>query len=468
MSRGRLCRHRSGTGRAAGIRESGPLSPAAGVFPKAEVHRLPGGTRVVLRPSQANDIVALKVYLPMGPLYEGPAEAGLSNLLQEMLLHGTTGRTEEELQDALADLGAKLDTSTANDYGSITLRVARRQLAGALDLLEEVLTGPALAEEEVSKEKVRVLNRIKAQKDSLLTAAFELFRETFYEGHPYHKPILGYPATVRAFASPDLHAARARFYRPHNLVVSAVGNFDVEDLIRRVSRLALPPADGSGAPKPSGGIRLERTREVARRRESLAAWFVLGFPAPSYRDPGYAATRLVEAILGGSMDSRLFMELREKRSLAYQVSSHYNDQLSHSFLAGYIGTSPQKFEEARSAMLLEFRKIAEERIPEGELNRTKRYLRGSYIISAETNGAQAARLGKYELYGLGQDFGDRLLERIEEVSAEEIRTLGETYLGPYVLAAIRPDEVSPERTPEEVAAALWAHTATHVKEEESG
>jgi predicted Zn-dependent peptidase len=422
---------------------------AAPVFPPPEKATLRGGTRVVLRRTRANDIVALKMYLPMGPLHETGEEAGLSNLLQEMLLHGTVRRSEEDLQDALADLGAKLDTSTASDYGSVTLRVARTEFEKALDLLEEVVTQPALDDGELAKEKIRVLNRIKAQYDSLLAAAFELFRETFYEGHPYHKPILGYPETVPTLQRRALQGARERWYQPHRLVVSAVGNFEPDVLLQRIERLALPAANGTPAAQREGVVRLAQPREVSKRRESLAAWIVIGFPAPSFIDADYAAARLLDAVLGGTMNSRLFTELREKRSLAYQVSSYYNDQKSHSFLAGYIGTSAQKFEEARGAMLREFHRIAEERVPPAELDRAKKYLRGAYIVSAETNGAQASRMGKYELYELGQDFGDRLLERIDSVTPEEIRALGETWFGPHVLAAIRPDDASLARLAEE-------------------
>jgi predicted Zn-dependent peptidase len=434
-----------------GIDRSSPpgLSVPTPVFPPPETATLSNGTRVVLRRTRANDIVALKMYLPMGPLYESQEEAGLSNLLQEMLLHGTLRRSEEDLQDALADLGAKLDSSSANDFGSVTLRVARPEFEKSLDLLEEVVTQPALDEEELAKEKVRILNRIKAQNDSLLAAAFELFRETFYGDHPYHKPILGYPDTVPAFTRETLQAARARFYQSNRLIVSAVGNFEPDLLLRRLERLSLPASNGLAEPPRQGAVRHTEAREVSKRRESLAAWLVIGFPAPSVGDPDFAAARLLDAILGGTMNSRLFSELREKRSLAYQVSSYYNDQRSHSFLAGYIGTSAQKFDEARGAMLHEFQRLASEPVSPAELERAKKYLAGAYIVSAETNGAQASRMGRYELNDLGQDFGDRLLERIAAVTPEEIRNLSESWFGPHVLAAIRPDDASLARLAEE-------------------
>lgn len=414
----------------------------APAFPRIELRAeravLPSGLRVVVRPAAANDIVAVKVYLPMGPRFETDGQAGVSNLLQEMLLHGTLRRSEDDLQDALADLGAKLATSVASDYGSVTLRVTLPQLPAALELLLEVLTSPALDPGEVAKEKIRVLSRIKAQADSLLTAAFELFRETFYRGMPFRKPILGYPGTVRPLTTDDVREARARLYRTERMIVAAVGNVDPAVLQTRLDTLDLPGGGEAVIVSPGPGVQLGTTREVALRRESQAAWFVLGFPAPSLGDPRYAAARLLDAVLGGSMHSRLFTELREKRSLAYQVSSYYNDQPAAGFLAGYIGTSPEKFEEARVAMLGEFRRLAEERIPDVELGRAKSYLRGTYIISAETNGAQASRLGKYELFGLGLDFGDRWLERLSDVTAEDVRSLAEDKLRRHVLAAVHP------------------------------
>lgn len=439
------------------------------VLPPPELHRLSGGPRLVLRPSQANEIVALKAYVPMGPLLEAQEEAGLSNLLQEMLLHGTARRSEDEIQDALADLGAKITTSTGSDYGSLTLRVARGQLEGALDVFEEVLIEPALAADELEKEKVRVLNRIEAQNDSLLTAAFELFRETFYGEHPYHKPVLGYPRTVPTFDTAALRSGRERFFRPGALIVAAVGAFDSRRLIERVERWSLPSTDGALTRPRTGRVALDAPAEVERPRDSQAAWLVLGFPAPAFKDDDYPVARLVDAILGGSMNSRLFTELREKRGLAYQVSCYYNDQLSHSYLAGYIGTSPDKFDAARAAMLVEFRRLAEERVPDAELRRAQQYLRGTYIISSETNAAQAARLGRYELYGLGQDFGDRLLERIEAVTPEAIRALAERWLGPYVLAAIRPRRMRARSraTAAAVAAREQGDRGRTAKEEES-
>jgi len=164
---------------------------------------------------------------------------------------------------------------------------------------------------------------------------------------------------------------------------------------------------------PHGAIELERE----------AAYLMHGFPAPSWRDLDYPAARVLDAILGGSMSSRLFIELREKQALGYQVSSIYSDQLDGSFLAGYIVTDPGRADQAARGLAEQFRRVVEEPVEEEEILAARRYLRGSYLIGAETNSAQAMRLGRHEAYGLGQDFGARWLTAIEAVTPEAIQAL---------------------------------------------
>jgi predicted Zn-dependent peptidase len=154
-----------------------------------------------------------------------------------------------------------------------------------------------------------------------------------------------------------------------------------------------------------------------------AAYLVHGFPAPDARHGDYPAARVLEAILGGSMSSRLFIELREKRSLAYQVSSYYDDQPGGGHVAAYIVTDPRRVDEAAVGLEREFGRFVDEPVSADELDAARRYLRGTYLISAETNMAQAGRLARYEVDGLGHDYGDRWLAAIEEVTADDVRVV---------------------------------------------
>lgn len=388
-------------------------------------HVLACGATLLARPLVTNDIVAVRAFVPMGSLYEEDSDAGISSLVQSVLPRGTVMRSADALQEALAEIGAELDAGTGSDLGSVSLRATSATWEPALDLFLETLTGPAFESEEVATEIEQTLGEIEAREDQLMARAMDLFREQFYGGHPYHKPVLGYRETVRGFDRDRVVAAARRFYRPVPPLVVAVGRFDPDRLTARLDAAfgsvpLVAPEPRPALPEPMGGARrLELDRE--------AAYLVHGFPAPDYADPDYPAARLLDAVLGGSMSSRLFIELREKRSLAYQVGSVYSDQIEGSFLAAYIVTDPARVEEAALSLAREFERIALEPVTEEELAAARRYLKGTYLIGAETNMAQAVRLGRYEAYGLGQDFGDRWLAAIESVTPDEIRALGQRF-----------------------------------------
>lgn len=391
-----------------------------------ERHALACGTVVLTRPLEANDIVVIRAFLPMGPLYEEEDDAGISSVLQGVLTRGTQQRSASEMQDALADLGAEIDASTGSDLGSVSMRATVPTWERTLDLFIETLTEPALDPREVETEIEQTLGALEAREDQLMARATDLFRDLFYAEHPFHKRVLGYSHTVAAFDRERVAAAARRFYRPVPPIVVAVGRFDPQLLLERLDAAfgrtpVVPPPPRPSPPDPHAGVqRLELDRE--------AAYLVHGFPAPSWKDADYPVARVLDAILGGSMSSRLFIELREKRALGYQVSSIYSDQLDGSFLAGYIVTDPARADQAAAGIAEEFRRVVEEPVAEEEIAAARRYLRGSYLIGAETNAAQAMRLGRHEAYSLGQDFGDRWLAAIEAVTPEAIRALARRWL----------------------------------------
>lgn len=390
-----------------------------------ERHRLAGGTIVLARPLTTNEIVAVRAFTPMGSLYEADGEAGLSHVLQSALIRGTTVRSAHELQEALAEIGADLDSGCGRHLGSVSLQATAATWERALELFLEVLTRPAFPEEEVATEIELALGAIEAREDQLLARALDLFREQIYAGHPLHKPVLGYRDTVRSLDRDRVMEAARRFYRPVPPVVAASGRFDPGRLVERLGEAfgdaSLGPApEMPEAARPVGG---ERRLTVDRE----AAYLVYGFPAPDALDLDYPAARMLDAVLGGSMSSRLFIELREKRSLAYQVASFYDDQRGGGHLAGYIVTDPARVDEAARGLEREFRRFVDEPVTADELETARRYLRGTYLISAETNMAQAGRLARYEVDGLGQDYGDRWLAALEEVTAEQVRHIARRY-----------------------------------------
>jgi predicted Zn-dependent peptidase len=173
-------------------------------------------------------------------------------------------------------------------------------------------------------------------------------------------------------------------------------------------------------------------------RVSEAEWLVMGYLAPPIASKDYAAMKVLDSIMGGSMNSRLFTELRDKKGLAYQVGSMYPSRLGPSIFATYIGASPENHDGVVAGILEEVERIKNEPVPEEELERAKTYIKGTFIMSQESNMGQASLYGTYEMLGVGYQFVDQYPALIGEVTAEKVQQAARAYLNFYTLTTISP------------------------------
>jgi predicted Zn-dependent peptidase len=417
------------------------------------------GSVLILDPHPGVEIVAAHLFMRMGSIYESKKNSGLSNLMQNLIMKGTESMDSEKLDERLDSIGSKLVSATGKEIGSLSLLTTRENMGEAMDLMVEVLCRPAMSSEEFEKERELVLDEIRQRRDELLAHAMDLFQSAFYGEHPLHKTVQGSEESVRALTLEEVESFRKRVYIPPNMTFSCAGDFEPEEVRSRLQRALedigrcgvsgenglLERASESIAGETGGSDTEDGPREVLEERESSAAWIVLGYPAPSVGEEGYHEMQVVNAVLGGSMDSRLFSQLREKRGLAYQVSSIYRAFSGPSFLAGYIGTDPARYDEAVSELTAEIEKICLD-VPRGEeLERTKEYLKGAFLISGETMSSRAARRGNFEILGLGHDYGETYLKKIETVSTEGLKEVAQSYLKNYALGAVVPKKTKDQR-----------------------
>ncbi|MFH1007863.1 MAG: pitrilysin family protein [Candidatus Latescibacterota bacterium] len=398
------------------------------------------GLKALTKTSKANDIVAVGVLLRMGTRYETDEQAGLSDLTQHLLLKGTESRTAEELAVEMDSEGIRLSASSGPDFGAVALLTTSEHLGKGLELLFDVLKKASFAQDKVAQEKEMVVRRIRARNDHLLSRAMDLLEETHFQSHPYHKPILGYPETVARFDRGQILDFHRAHFVPNNLLFSAVGNFDKQTLLEQIGAEwgELPSCPLPPSPEPALPVH-DAPEETFEERDNQAAWIAIGYDAPTLGSPDYAAMVVLDAILGGAMGSRLFTELREKRSLAYQVGSHYAAHPEASLYAMYIGTSEERFAEARDGVLDEVRKLCADRVSAEELETAKTYLKGTFVMGQERNAAQAALMAAYEFLGLGYGFLEEYPRQIEGVTREDVLRVAQTYFaGPHTLGAVRP------------------------------
>ncbi len=419
---------------------SGLLGGATGAGATVEKTTFKNGLTVLTRELRHNDVIAVEVLLRMGPLYETDAEAGISSLTMNLLEKGTASLSAPEIAERIESVGARLSVSVNADYGVITLLATREGLDAGLEILFDVLKNAAFPEKAVEQEKDRQIQAIHARRDQPLSSTFDLFQETLYDKHPYHKPRLGYEETVNNLSRDRILGFYRRVFVPRNMIFSVAGNFEKKDMIKKIrtgfSRLSpgeVPAAGGSGF-SPAGG-----KKEAFRQRRTADAWLVLGCAVPGINGNDGPILKILDAVLGGSMNSRLFVELRGKKGLAYQVGSLFLDREGSGIFTAYLGTRPGQVEQCRQGILDEFARLQNEKIDAEELRRSRTFLKGSFIMSQETNAGQAGILGRCEIAGLGFDYAEKYPGLIDAVTAEDMQAAAKKYLNGFALAAVVPE-----------------------------
>ncbi|UCF78098.1 MAG: insulinase family protein [Candidatus Eiseniibacteriota bacterium] len=429
---------------AVAVLSSAAPAEVAGAKPASGVEKtvLETGLTVLVKESDANDVVSVQLFAGMGAKYESDGEAGVSGLLQQCILKGTKSRTAEDIVNEIESVGGRLESGTTKETGFVQLTCTTEGLAKGLEVLFDVMANPTFPAAEVEKEKELIAKRMKQKKDRLLVSAIDLAQEVLYEKHPFHKPGEGYEKTVASLGREHVVEAYRRFYVPRNMVIAAVGNLDAQRFVEDVRRML--GAMGVEAEKPTvvlPEVSLESARQELSFRESSSVWLVIAYPTPGVLQDDYYAARVLDCILGGSMDSRLFTELRDKKGLGYAVRSFYAGFSRDAFVGAYIGTKPGQFEIARDGILGEVEKLRNEEVTDEELGNTKRYLRGAYMIRLESNANQAYDFAYYECVGAGYDYPDRYLEGIQTVTKADVIRIAKKYFEAYALASILPEQV---------------------------
>ena len=398
------------------------------------------GLTVLITPSDANGITGTTVLIRSGGSFETDEQAGLSELTQNLLLKGTRHRTARQVTNQLEAIGARLSCAAGRDASALSLVTPAAAFGAGLEILFDILLHPSFPEEEVARERDLMLQKMRACEDQLLAKSLELLAEQYYGTHPYHKPLVGYPDTVSRLHREEAVSWFAERYVPSATIVSVVGMFDPNLLLRRLeSSLGTFPG-GACSPAPQAELpKRIRPSETYRERESEASWISIGYPAPEVTHEDYPAMEVVDGVMGGSMSSRLFVELRERRGLAYEIGSSYAARPGPSLYALYIGTRPEQTEEARDAILEQVREIRDRPVPAEELARAKTYLKGTFVMSQERNIGRASLLARAQLLGLGRRFTDRYPEMIDQVTAADVLHAARRYFDDnYTLAALVP------------------------------
>lgn len=431
------------------VREGSSQAPVGAAAPEGlRQHKetrvvLENGIRVIVKEGHAVPIFAARAAFLGGLRYETEETNGLSNFLSEMLTRGTKRRTSEDIAREIESIAGSLDGYSGRNSFGVTLEALSGNFDEAMEIFSDVILNSTFPDEEIERARKDILSAINIENDNLLKSTVNLFLATLYKGHPYRFRTLGTKENVSRFKRDDLVNFYKRLVKPENMVIAVVGDVETDEVIKTVKRLfggmqkgTFSPARLEEEPKPDK----IRTASLTRR-DKEQTHIILGFLAPSVADPDLYPMEVLNSILSGQ-GGRLFLELRDRQSLAYSVASFYTPGLETGFMGVYIGTAPQKREEAIEGIKAQLKALLDNGVTDEEVARAQNYLVGSFEIGLQKNSAQTARLAFDELYGLGWDDYKRYAERIYAVRKEDVLRVARRYidLERYVLAVLTPEE----------------------------
>ena len=358
---------------------------------------LDNGIRLVTESMSHVRSVSLGVWLTRGSRHETDDESGMAHFVEHMLFKGTATRTAEAIAQAVDSIGGQLDAFTAKEYASYYVKVLDEHLPLAVDILSDIVLRPAFHEIDIEREKKVILEEIKMVEDTPDDLVHEIFTQAFWEGHPLGRPILGTKDSVEAITQERLRDHFRGAYAAENVIISAAGNLEHSQL-----REALEKAFGS---MPSSGRATAPTRlrkvvpkVVIRNKELEQSHVCLGTSSYPQNHSDRYSSYVMNTMLGGSMSSRLFQNIREKRGLAYSVFSGINAYRDAGYLTVYAGCANEAVGEVIDLVVEEMKMIKQTPVPDSELRRAKDHLKGSVMLSLENTSSRMSHLARQEIY----------------------------------------------------------------------
>jgi predicted Zn-dependent peptidase len=386
--------------------------------------------------------VSIGVWLARGSRHEPVEQSGIAHFVEHMLFKGTSTRSAEDIAQTIDSIGGQMDAFTAKEYASYYIKVLDEHVPLAVDLLADIVQRPAFAAEEIEREKKVILEEIKMVEDTPDDLVHELFTQHFWEGHPLARPILGSPETVEGLTRSTILDYFGGAYVAPNVIVSAAGNLD-HGRVRELIAKAFGGLSVSGerfveaAPKVSPQV-------VTRTKELEQSHLCLGTNSyPQSHDDRYVSY-ILNTVLGGSMSSRLFQNIRERRGLAYSVFSGLSAYRDAGNITIYAGCANEAVGEVIDLCVEELKSIKREPVQASELRRAKDHLKGSLMLSLENTASRMSHLARQEIY-FDRHFGlDETLAGVEAVTSEDILRVATDLFSNGSLAATVVGPAAPE------------------------
>jgi zinc protease len=389
---------------------------------------LAGGGILLLR-RESTPVVALRALALGGLRYESSTTQGLGHLFASLWGQSTGALSVEAMAHRVALLGGHVSAFAGRNSIGLRGEFIRECALAGTELFLDALLHRSFAGEDLERERAVILERIRNRDDNPAVAAFDAFAKALFPRHPYGLRSVGTEDTVSSFTPADVQAYADQLAGADKLVVAVCGDIDLDataDVLaaRLRSEGSLPLPDPPERDRPP-----EQCRQVRYPLDKQQAHLMVGSMGTTVDNPRRHALEVLTTILSGQ-SGRLFLDLRDRQSLAYAISSSSLEGLDPGHVLVHVGTSPDKVGQALDGVYGHLARLRDEDVDTDELERAKRYLVGTHGIDLQRGGARAMLMALGELFGLGFDQYSHYAEEVQRVSVDDVRAAAQEYLAP--------------------------------------
>ncbi|KKR21362.1 MAG: Peptidase M16 domain protein [Candidatus Moranbacteria bacterium GW2011_GWA2_39_41] len=347
---------------------------------------LKNGLRIITAPMKDTNTATVVVMVGVGSRYETEKEAGLSHFIEHMFFKGTEKRPEAlMISEELDAIGGEFNAFTSKDRTAYYAKVDSRHMEVALDVVSDIYLNSKIDAQEIEKEKGTILQEVNMREDNPMRLVGEVFEELLYSPNNLGRDVIGYKKTIESFKRKDFTNFMKRFYVSSDTVICVAGKFDEKKIISLVKKYFFAMLDGK-KPQIKKVVEVQKRPEVKIKfKKTDQTHLILGNRAYHENHKDRFAVSLMSIILGGNMSSRLFLEVREKRGLAYYVRAGVDSYEDCGYTATQAGVEHKNLEETIRVILQEYKKMATERVSEKELANAKNYIKGKSVMGLESS-----------------------------------------------------------------------------------
>ena len=416
---------------------------------QVQIYKLKNGIKVIMKENHGVPLISVKAASLGGLRYETPSTNGISSLTARVWTKGTPTLSALDIAKTIESMAGNLEAVSGRNSLGLSMEVLSQFADEGMRLFSEVLRFPVFDPKELETEKRNTLEAIRNLEDRLPSFAFKNFLKILYDQHPYGMHVLGTKETVSGFNREDLKNYYERVIKPDNLVIAIVGDVHPQHMLELLEQEL-----GNWKTTPFNPIQLPAVSPIANKQEEIIfrdkeqAHILFGFLGTTLNSNDRYAMDVLDTVLSGQ-GGRLFLQLRDRQSLAYALSAYSQEGIEPGCFGVYIGTDPKKVDEALEGIRRELKKVTTEKIPQKELQRALRYIVGSFERNLQRNSAQAADMAYNELYGLGWDESKKYIKRVQKITSAEVLRVAKKYiqLDRPTIVMIRPQEINKNASP---------------------